>query len=144
MKINPKLLPTSKILKKVLNSTTSGTGTANWQNIGSMYLDLEKGTWLVVAQYCVKITGNGTPNIRLCLSNTTSPSGYNKYAMSRHYNSDYTFHQLSAIIELEDTTRVYMLEEYAYSGSNWSIQLLYNSSDTYDGVQPYIMAIKLQ
>lgn len=137
------------VLRKELTADASGNAGINWQNLGNLYLDLTPGTWYVKANAYFITTGVGIGYNKSCLSfNSTGGAVYDRLdSMSDMYPSDLgascaSVHSLSCVISVETTTRIYLLESFAYTGSNSSITLKYDINATTPGLS-FIEARKL-
>ena len=137
------------VLRKELTADASGNAGLNWQNLGNLYLDLTPGTWYVKANAYFITTGVGVGYNKSCLStNITGGAPYDRLdttadMFSSSLNSDFaSAHNLSCIVSVSTTTRIYLLESFAYTGSNSSITLKYDTSTTTPGLS-FIEARKL-
>ena len=137
------------VLRKELTADASGNAGINWQNLGNLYLDLTPGTWYVKANAYFITTGVGIGYNKSCLSTNITGGIINDRldSMSDMYPSDLgascaSVHSLSCVISVETTTRIYLLESFAYTGSNSSITLKYDINATTPGLS-FIEARKL-
>lgn len=137
------------VLRKELTADASGNAGINWQNLGNLYLDLTPGTWYVKANAYFITTGIGIGYNKSCLSTNITGGIINDRldSMSDMYPSDLgascaSVHSLSCVISVETTTRIYLLESFAYTGSNSSITLKYDINATTPGLS-FIEARKL-
>ena len=137
------------VLRKELTADASGNAGINWQNLGNLYLDLTPGTWYVKANAYFITTGVGVGYNKSCLSTNITGGIINDRldSMSDMYPSDLgascaSVHSLSCVISVETTTRIYLLESFAYTGSNSSITLKYDINATTPGLS-FIEARKL-
>jgi microcystin-dependent protein len=137
------------ILRKELTADTSGNASTNWQNLGNLYLDLTPGTWYVKANAYFITTGSGIGFNKSCLS--TNITGGETYARldsaadmfpSNLGANSTSMHNLSCIVSVIENTRIYLLEAYAYTGTNSSITLKYDTNVTSMGPS-FIEARKL-
>jgi len=137
------------VLRKELTADASGNAGINWQNLGNLYLDLTPGTWYVKANAYFITTGSGIGYNKSCLSTNITGGIINDRldSMSDMYPSDLgascaSVHSLSCVISVETTTRIYLLESFAYTGTNSSITLKYDINATTPGLS-FIEARKL-
>lgn len=137
------------ILRKELTANASGTISINWQNLGSLYLDLTPGTWFVKANANFTTTGSGRCYNKSCLSfDSTGGSVYTRLdsMSSLHPNESGVTqgdtHSLSCIVTVDEVKRIYLLEAYAYTGTNTSITLNYDTNKEAGGPS-FIEARKL-
>ena len=137
------------VLRKELTADASGNAGINWQNLGNLYLDLTPGTWYVKANAYFITTGVGVGYNKSCLS--TNSTGGETYARldsaadifpSNLGANPTSMHNLSCIVSVIENTRIYLLEAYAYTGSNSSITLKYDTNVTSMGPS-FIEARKL-
>ena len=137
------------VLKKEITSNVLGSAGINWQNLGDLYLDLTPGTWFVKANTFITSNGIGIGYNKSCLSfNSTGGAVYDRLdsMISTFPNeqgaSHSSVHSLSCIVSVNETTRIYLLEAFAYTGSNGSMTLICDK-DIASGGPSIIRATKL-
>lgn len=137
------------ILRKELTANASGDTTIQWKNLGNLYLDLTPGTWFVKANANFTTVGNGMGYNKSCLSfDATGGDVYDRldsasdtYSNEPDVNHNCT-QNLSCIVTVKETRRIYLLEAYAYTGTNRSITLNYDLNQ-YSNGPSFIEARKL-
>jgi microcystin-dependent protein len=137
------------VLKKELTADVMGNASVNWQNLGDLYLDLTPGTWFVKANTFITSNGNGIGYNKSCLSfNSTGGAVYDRLdSMASSYPNEpgathSSVHSLSCIVSVKETTRIYLLEAFAYTGSNGTMTLMCDKYIT-SGGPSIIRATKL-
>jgi microcystin-dependent protein len=123
------------VLRKELTADASGNAGINWQNLGNLYLDLTPGTWYVKANAYFITTGVGIGFNKSCLStNIAGGQAYTRLdSAADMFPSDLgsgssSMHNLSCIVSVIENTRIYLLESFAYTGTNSSITLKYDTN----------------
>ena len=118
------------VLKKEITADVLGDAGVNWQNLGDLYLDLTVGTWFVKANTFIVSNGNGVGYNKSCLSfNSTGGAVYDRLdSMTSSYPNEQgethaSVHSLSCVVSVKETTRIYLLEAFAYTIMNGSMTL---------------------
>ena len=137
------------VLKKEINADVLGSTGVNWQNLGDLYLDLTPGTWFVKANTFITSNGNGIGYNKSCLSfDSTGGAVYDRLdSMASSFPNEpgethASVHSLSCVVSVNETTRIYLLEAFAYTVSNGSMTLKCDRYST-SGGPSIIRATKL-
>ena len=122
---------------KTVTSDITGTTSINWQNLGSLYIDVPIGLFNIETGIFFEVTGTGTPSGRLCISTSATTSNISNARLKYQGTTS-----ISGVIKithnLTSKTRYYGNVEFAFSGTNSSITLK-GANSNYD-LQPYIKA----
>lgn len=137
------------ILKKELTADVMGSAGVSWQNLGDLYLDLTPGTWFVKANTFITSNGIGVGYNKSCLSfDITGGAVYDRLdSMASMYPNEQnvphsSVHSLSCVVSVDQTTRIYLLESFAYTGTNGTMTLMCDKNIT-SGGPSIIRATKL-
>ena len=137
------------ILNKELTADVMGSAGVSWQNLGDLYLDLTPGTWFVKANTFITSNGIGVGYNKSCLSfDITGGAVYDRLdSMASMYPNEQnvphsSVHSLSCVVSVDQTTRIYLLESFAYTGTNGTMTLMCDKNIT-SGGPSLIRATKL-